>query len=180
MQQHLEPLEHAVELGPAAPGHFCCSLLLLHLASLCAGPGAPHMKTAALATQQQLCQSFTETNKPLPVAPGQSLLLLATPASAAELGIPAVCCCRARCPAYEDRLQQWLASEEFAAKAAETQELRNRVQALAPQLNVSDFGRAVCTVSADDSEPCLLLMLMLCCWSAAGGCSGAWFAGKLL
>lgn len=42
-----------------------------------------------------------------------------------------------KCPAYEDRLQQWLASEEFAAKAAETQELRDKVQALAPQLNVS-------------------------------------------
>jgi hypothetical protein len=48
-----------------------------------------------------------------------------------------IVCRSTRCPAYDDRLRQWLASDEFKAKEAETQQLRNRVQALAPQFNVS-------------------------------------------
>lgn len=42
-----------------------------------------------------------------------------------------------KCPTYQKRLQHWYASEEFVAKAAATEQLRNEVQAAAPQLNTS-------------------------------------------
>lgn len=42
-----------------------------------------------------------------------------------------------KCPTYQQRLEQWLGSDEFKAKAAETEDFRNEMQQLVPQLNVS-------------------------------------------
>jgi hypothetical protein len=51
-----------------------------------------------------------------------------------------------RCPAYQQRLEQWFGSAEFSQQEQASAALRERVQAVAPQLNttlqVSGSGRA--------------------------------------
>lgn len=42
-----------------------------------------------------------------------------------------------KCPAYQKRLTAWLNSDAFKQKEQDTQQLRQQIQDLAPQLNTS-------------------------------------------
>ena len=42
-----------------------------------------------------------------------------------------------KCQAYQDRLTEWFATDEFQTKSQESQALRNSISALVPNMNTS-------------------------------------------